>query len=293
MEDLSASYAYCKKVTRRASSSFYLSSLFFEPTIRRNLYAVYAFCRIADDIADVSSMGRDRQLNEIELMRRTVRTERYSEGDLLWPAFFDTIKRHNVPKRYLYDLLDGMVFDINGGEIRDIKNLDKYSYRVAGTVGAICAYLLIDKPSRAMLRSAETLGLAMQYTNIIRDVGADAKIGRVYLPHDMLKAEGVGRQDVIEGTGIDGVTRVLTELGANAQRNYSIAEQAVNTLPQEAQRAIRTTLVLYRAILQKIEHKGFNVYNKRIRLTLPEKLIKVLMQYRSERKHVTIQQNEH
>ncbi len=272
---LKESFRYCRSVTRRASSTFYLASHLFTKEVRRDLYGIYAFCRIADDIADAPGLSVRERQQELDLLAHTLKTERYSEGDKLWPACFDVMRRHNIPKTYFNELLAGVRRDTSPFEIKTLAELDHYSYLVAGTVGAMCAHIL-GQPSKQTLRGALQLGVAMQYTNIVRDVSADAVLERVYLPSTLLRRHGLSRQDVLARRNEAALRRVLAELAERAQQGYAKADQAIGALAPSNQRPVRIALNLYRRILGRIEQKHFSVYNKRIRLSLPLKLMVVI-----------------
>lgn len=269
---LDDSFRYCRSVTRQASSTFYLASRMFAREVRRDLYGVYAFCRIADDIADAPGLSALERQQELDLLAHTLKTERYSEGDELWPAFFDVVRRHNIPKTYFNDLLEGVSSDISPFEIKTIGDLDRYSYLIAGTVGLMCTYIL-GQPDKQTLHGAKQLGIAMQYTNIMRDVSADAAIERVYLPSAVMKQHGLSRQDVMDGRNEEALRGVLADLAQRARLCYDQAEQAIHGLAPGNQRPVRIALNLYRGILNRIEQNHFSVYNKRIRLSLPLKVL--------------------
>ncbi len=269
---LDDSFRYCRRVTRQASSTFYLASRMFARDVRRDLYAVYAFCRIADDIADAPGLSTLERQQELDLLLHTLKTERYSEGDLLWPAFFDVIGRHAIPITYFNELLEGVRADISPFEVKTLADLDRYSYLVAGTVGLMCTHIL-GQPDKQTLQGAKQLGIAMQYTNIMRDVSADAAIERVYLPSVVMKRHGLSRKDVLAGQNEEALRSVLAELAQRAQLCYDQAERAIHDLAPGNQRPVRIALNLYRGILNRIEQNHFSVYNKRIRLSLPLKLM--------------------
>lgn len=269
--DSRASYRYCAKVTRKSSSSFYLASRYFDTETRKHLYAIYAFCRTADDIADAPGLERNVRLDEIGVLEHTLKTERYEADDLLWPAFFESVKKYNIPKKYFNELLEGMRFDIDGGAIKSLADLERYSYLVAGTVGGMCAHL-VTKPSVSTIEAAIDLGIAMQITNILRDVSADALISRIYLPEDMMRQYGLKESDIRQGRFTEGSAALMAELAAIAQQKYERAEIVVRRLPKNNRRPILVALGLYREILKRIEQREFRVYNTRVRLNILQKL---------------------
>lgn len=272
---LDESFRYCRDITRQASSTFFLASRLFPKSVRRDLYALYAFCRVADDIADAPGLDVATRRQELSLLTHTLKTERYSEGDRLWPAFFDVVQRHGIAKQCFFDLLKGVGQDITPFTIRSIADLDEYSYLVAGTVGIMCAHVL-GKPTAKVLNGAKELGIAMQYTNIMRDVSADASIGRVYLPSALMAKHGLSKANIIGATNHEALAAVLAELAKIANEKYTTAYKSIDLLEPSNRRAVRIARNLYGGILRSIEQNDYKVYNTRIRLSFLRKLMVVI-----------------
>ncbi len=274
--ELDESFRYCRSITRQASSTFYLASRLFPQDVRRDLYALYAFCRVVDDIADAPGLDDSTRAQELDLLGHTLKTERYSEGDKLWPAFFEVVRRHTITKQCFFDLLKGVRRDIAPFKVRNTADLDEYSYLVAGTVGIMCAHVL-GKPTAKTLNGAKELGIAMQYTNIMRDVSADASIGRVYLPLELMTKHGLSTEDVLATKKPAALAAVLAELAKIANEKYATAYKAIDFLEPSNRRAVKVACNLYSGILQRIEQKDYKVYNTRIRLSFARKLMVVII----------------
>ena len=273
VQNIKQSYRYCRSVTKHASSTFYLASFLCSKDVRQDLYAVYAFCRIADDLADAPGLDDDRRRRELDLLSRTLRTKRYTEDDMLWPAFFDTIERRGIPLHYFDEILKGVMSDIDPHTPKNIQELEHYSYLVAGVVGIVCVYILSSvSPSKSVLEGAKRLGIAMQITNIMRDVSADLAINRIYLPLSLLKKHGLSMDDIKNTTYDERFVALMAELATLANNHYAAARDTIALLEPSAKRPVIIMLRLYQSILERIEQKRYNVYNTRIRLGALSKL---------------------
>ncbi len=143
MTQMRTSYRACRRITRRASSTFYLASLLFDHDTKRDVWALYAFCRIADDIADSKDLTPQQKRHRLGLMRQAIMTNTASSLEpAIWPAVFSIIKRHKLPKQEMIDVLRGVSSDINFKQPTTWEDLDHYSYLVAGVVGILMARLL-------------------------------------------------------------------------------------------------------------------------------------------------------
>lgn len=272
------SYTYCRQITKRASSNFYLASRLFRRRVRRDIWAIYAFCRRADDIADAAKLSNHYKRQQLDRFFKILTTEQYPPDDLLWPAFFNVIHRYNIPKAYFFDLLKGIQMDIGVVRIKSQAELVNYSYLVAGTVGLMCAYILGFRDLQA-LDGAKKLGLAMQVTNILRDIYPDRLQNRVYLPADLLKSHGLSANDLISVDVFKqpGFNLLVADLADLAFDYYHESEPAIKFLDPANQKPVRVALNLYRAMLNKLAHDNDNGYNKRVRLNLLAKLFIVLI----------------
>ncbi len=272
---------YCQNKAAASGSSFYYSFLFLPAARRRAIIALYAFCREVDDsVDDCSDPGiAQRKLDwwraEIEACfaaRPTHPVTRALQG---------VLEHYNLPAEYFHEVIDGMAMDLHQQRYANFSELALYCHRVAGVVGLMSAEIFGYRDRRT-LKYAETLGTAMQLTNIIRDVREDAERGRVYLPGDELAAHGLDADNLIHaGERLRGV---LAEQARRARDYYA---RALACLPEEDRYAQRSGLIMaaiYQALLDEIEADGFNVMQHRLRLTPLRKFWIAWMSARRERR---------
>ncbi len=268
-------HAYCQERAAASGSSFYYSFVFLPPETRRAITAFYALCRELDDVVDEC---HERQVAEAKLDWWRTEIARFAAGAPEHPAtraLADTPQGRAIPAALLLEIVDGMAMDLDHVRYPDFKALHLYCYRVAGVVGEIAAAIfggVRDEHDRAIRRYAHELGLAFQLTNIIRDVGEDARRGRIYLPQDELARFGVAESDLLAG-------RDSPEFRALMQFQYERAiahyDNAFAALPVAAKRAQRPGLVMaaiYRTLLDEIHRDGFPVLRARVSLTPLRKL---------------------
>ncbi len=262
---------YCQDKAAKSGSSFYYSFLFLPPEKRRAITALYAFCREVDDIADEC---HDIVVASTKLAWWEAEIRRAFEGGPQHPvtqALQDGIKRYDLPMELFIEIIDGMRMDL--GEVRygDFKSLQLYCYRVASVVGQLSASIF-GYSDRKTLKYANDLGMAFQLTNIIRDVGEDARRDRIYLPQDELRQFGVSEDDILNGRQTEEFTRLMAFQEQRAQSYY---DSALAALPQADRKSQLTGLIMsaiYRCLLDEIKRDNFQVLNQRISLTPIRKL---------------------
>lgn len=262
---------YCQQKTAKSGSSFYYSFLFLSPERRRAITALYAFCREVDDTVD--------ECTDVELARTKLNWWRKEINAMLQgnPGHPVTLalQPHLLPYRlegkYLQAIIDGMEMDLNQTRYLDFPGLQRYCWHVASVVGFLSAGIFgAARPET--LQYAEKLGLAFQLTNIIRDVGEDARIGRIYLPVNELQRFNVTAADLLNARHGENFQNLMR---FQAQRAHAIYEEAFALLPMEDRRAQRPGLIMaaiYRALLREIEKDGFHVLSQKISLTPIRKL---------------------
>ncbi|HQT31956.1 MAG TPA: presqualene diphosphate synthase HpnD [Thiobacillus sp.] len=268
-------HQYCQERAAASGSSFYYSFVFLPADTRRAITAFYALCRELDDVVDEY---RERSIAETKLNWWRKEIERFSAGTPEHPttrALFDTPQGSKTSPSLLLEIVDGMAMDLDDRRYPDFKSLHLYCYRVAGVVGEIAAALFDGgrgDDDRAVRRYAHELGLAFQLTNIIRDVGEDARRGRIYLPQDELARFGVSEADLFN-------SRDTPAFQALMQFQYERAvfwyESALAALPPSARRSQRPGLAMaaiYRTLLDEIQRDHFPVLRARVSLTPLRKL---------------------
>jgi len=268
-------HQYCQERAAASGSSFYYSFVFLPTDTRRAITAFYALCRELDDVVDEC---HEPQLAAAKLAWWRAEIGRLAGGEPGHPttrALFDTPQGRAIPPALLLEIVDGMAMDLDYPRYPDFKSLHLYCYRVAGVVGEVAASIFDGARSehdRDVRRYAHELGLAFQLTNIIRDVGEDARRGRIYLPQDELARFGVAEADLLNGRSTPGFQALMQFQYERAISHY---ESALAALPARARRAQRPGLVMasiYHTLLDEIRHAGFPVLRARVSLTPLRKL---------------------
>jgi phytoene synthase len=264
-------YAQCARVTRQSGSSFASAFWMLPRAKRRAVHAIYAFCRLADDIADDPAVGGDRARL---LARWRAELESACRGKSAHPvgiALADAIQRFQLPEREFADLLRGVESDLRDETMETWEDLERYCYRVASTVGLLVVRVLGYRNPRA-LEYARSLGIAVQLTNVLRDVGEDAAAGRIYLAREDLKRLGVEAGDLRALRMTPEVGRLLEFYAARARSYY---ERAAHALPDEDRRALRPAEAMgriYRALLEELQRRDFPCLGKSLRLSRRRRL---------------------
>lgn len=274
-DDLAGCYHACGEITRTHSKTFYLSSQFLSSAQRRAVWAVYAFCRTADDVVDRIAPARER-LDALDAWERNlIGAYDGNPAGPVFVAFADAARRFGIPIQPALDLLRGARMDVTIRRYETYADLQTYCYLVASTVGLLVMPILGTVSPHAV-RYGVALGRAMQMTNILRDVGEDARMGRVYLPAEDLRRFGCAESAVLAGA-VDGAFVELMRFQiARVREMYREAEPGVAMLAPRSQYTVRLALSLYRGILERIEANRYDVFNRRAYVPLRAKLLTAL-----------------
>jgi phytoene synthase len=257
---------YCQQKAAASGSSFYYSFLFLPPERRRAITALYAFCREVDDVVDESL---ELQVAAAKLAWWRSEVANYAGGNAQHPvtkAMSPFREAYSIDAGKLNEIIDGMEMDLRQTRYLDWPALEIYCHRVAGVVGLLAAAIFGYRDART-LEYARSLGIAFQLTNIIRDVGEDARKNRVYLPVEDLQRFGVPAADILNAHQTPAF-RSLMEFEAERARGYY--RKAFDALPSADRRTQRPGLIMaaiYRALLEEIEREGFRVLTQRTSLT--------------------------
>ncbi|MBC3929842.1 presqualene diphosphate synthase HpnD [Undibacterium sp. CY21W] len=262
---------YCQQKAAESGSSFYYSFLFLPAERRRAITALYAFCREVDDVVDESTddmVARSKLTwwrKEIQAMLANAPTHPVTR------ALLPHLTTYQLEGAHLMAVIDGMEMDLNQTRYLDFPALQKYCWHVAGVVGILSASIFgISNPQTKVF--AEKLGLAFQMTNIIRDVGEDARKGRIYIPVNELQQFKVTAADILNARHSPEFEALMQFQYERAQKLY---DEALAILPPEDRRAQRTGLIMaaiYRTLLSEIQRDSFHVLSQRISLTPIRKL---------------------
>jgi phytoene synthase len=259
--DFDADLAACRELIRHGSRSFFTASKLLPPDVREPAYALYAFCRLSDDAVDEAGARRDAVQ---ELRRRLDRVyEGHPDPIAADRAFARVAERTALPKALPEALLEGLEWDIEGRRYRTLDDLNAYGARVAGAVGAMMTVLMGVREEAVLARACD-LGCAMQLTNIARDVGEDARNGRVYLPLDWLADEGIDAEDFLADPRWDGrIGRIVERLLAAADALYGRSAYGIAGLPVGCRPAIHAARLIYREIGEVIRRSGHDSVSRR------------------------------
>ncbi|MFB9240444.1 presqualene diphosphate synthase HpnD [Massilia antarctica] len=262
---------YCHQKTVQSGSSFYYSFLFLPPERRRAITALYAFCREVDDTVDECT---DQSIARIKLAWWRSELSAMYAGAPTHPvtqALQPHLTVYNLQEQHMQAIVDGMEMDLDQTRYLDFRAMKRYCWHVASVVGILSASIFgVTNPKT--LEYAEQLGLAFQLTNIIRDVGEDARKGRIYLPVNELQQFGVTAADLLNARHSDKFENLMRFQTERAQKVY---DEAFALLPKEDRRAQRPGLMMaaiYRTVLDEIERDNFHVLTQRISLTPLRKL---------------------
>jgi 15-cis-phytoene synthase len=257
---------YCQDKAAKSGSSFYYAFLFLPPERRQAITALYAFCREVDDVVDECT---DTSIARIKLAWWRTQIDAMYQGKAEHPvtlALTPHLKPFDITQPRLLAIIDGMEMDLDQTRYLDWPALEKYCWHVAGVVGELSAGIFGYRDPET-LQYASKLGIAFQLTNIIRDVGDDARRGRIYLPISDLQKFEVRASDILNGQYSDSFAALMAFEGQRARQMYF---EAIERLPAEDQRAQRPGLMMaaiYHSLLTEIEHEKWQVLDQRISLT--------------------------
>jgi len=257
---------FVSRLTRRSGSNFFYAFLCLPRRQREAIYAVYAFCRIVDDAVD---LGRDREEQRRELQRWRKEIARVYGGAPEHPAaqrLQEAIRSFLIPRETLLEIIAGVEMDLERATYETFDDLYPYCYRVASAVG-LCCIEIFGYTDRQAREYAVNLGIALQLTNILRDVQADARAGRIYVPQEDLRRFGVTAEDLVAGRYTPGFVELMTSEAARAHGYY---ERAWAALPAADARRLFAAEIMgrtYFALLRAMEARRFQVFGERV--TLP------------------------
>jgi len=255
---------------RAGSKSFSAAALLLPPQLREDAYALYAFCRLSDDMVDVDG-GTEHAI--ADLTRRLHLAYAGTPADsAVDRAFADVVRRTHMPRALPEALIDGLAWDVKGVVCESLSDVYAYGARVAGSVGAMMAVLMDVRDPHLAARACD-LGVAMQLTNIARDVGEDARNGRIYLPRQWLRASGLDIEAwLADPVPCAAITDAVARLLGHADDLYARADAGIRRLPVRCRPGIFAARRLYAAIGGKVARRGFDSVTSRARVGAAGKL---------------------
>ena len=259
---MGAAFKYAKSQTAYYSKSFYLSSQLLPKTKKWDTFALYSFCRYADNIVDNPRGRADAELfEEVAAVSRELQIafrRGESEHPVLKP-FIETAVRRNIPMQYSLDLLDGVKMDLLKNRYDTFADLYEFAYRVAGVVGLMMSHVLGFKDKIALIY-AEKLGIAMQLTNILRDMQEDKNMNRIYIPLQEMKEFAIDEDDIMAERFGHNMLKFMKFQVHRAHRYFEEAQPGIALLDVDARFAITSAAKIYRGILHQIERNGYNPF---------------------------------
>lgn len=279
---LERAYARCEDIIAEHGKTFNLATRLLPPATRRAIRALYAFCRIADNIVDSSQEALDVREARLAAWRQKSVTMSPPHDDLVALAWADTRLRYNIPHTYCEQLIDGVAHDLHQQRYESFDDLAIYAYGVASTVGLMMLRIIgtgQGYTEEEAMPYAIKMGLALQITNILRDVGEDRQAGRVYLPVNELQAWGICDEDLVEGVTGAGAgpakERWHDFMRFQVERNRALYREAwpcIHMFDRDGRFCVAAMCSLYRAILDDIETHDYDVLNRRAHVSTRSKL---------------------
>lgn len=266
-------FHYSQQVARSSGSNFYFSFFFLPKEKRQGILAVYAFSRLVDDAVDEAPNEESaRQAAQVWRQRLQACYDLKSEDNHpLVPELREIIRRFSIPQEYFSSLLDGVEMDLVKKRYETFEELEKYCYHVASSIGLLCNQLF-GYPTEDAKKYAILLGKALQLTNIIRDVGIDAKKNRIYLPKEELQRFGVAEEEILKGQPSTHFFKLMNFQAERAEDYFQKSYQALDFLKRKRLIPAEVMGSFYHAILKKLQKKNFPVFDTKVGLSGFKKL---------------------
>jgi phytoene synthase len=262
------SYRYCVRVARSRAKNFYYSFILLSAQQRKAMCAIYAFMRYCDDLSDEPGATR------VPMERWRAELEDALEGRFsdhpVWPAFHHTVRRFGIPHDYFRRMIDGVSSDLEPHRFETFDELYQYCYQVASVVGLTIIHIF-GFDTRSALPLAEKCGIAFQLTNILRDVREDAELGRIYFPMEDLRRFGVSEEDLRSGKKTESFLKLMHFEAGRARAYYDESAPLLDLIHPRSRSSLWALISIYSRLLERIEAANYDVFTRRVRLSLFEK----------------------
>ena len=292
--ELETAYRYCERVTKLHAKSFYFAAKFLPKHKQKAVYPIYAFCRHVDDEVDEIGAGNEVDaISAVEKWRKKLKKvfedkEQAAEGkienkvqnpetenqNLVLTAWKDLLKTYKIPQNLPLELMQGVLQDTHTKRYETFDELYVYCYRVASTVGLMSSEILGYSEKRA-LEYAEAMGIAMQLTNILRDVKEDAAMNRIYLPQEDLRKFGVSEKQIFSGKFDGNFVEMMKFQIRRARDYYAKGEKGIALLEKDSRFTVLLASRIYAKILDEIEKQNYNVFTKRAHTSKRQKIFAI------------------
>jgi 15-cis-phytoene synthase len=262
------SYRYCVKVARTRAKNFYYAFVLLSRQQRKAMCAIYAFMRYCDDLSDEPGASRPA----VEAWRAGLEDALQGRfGDHpVWPAFHHTVRRFGIPHEYFRQMIDGIASDLEPRRIETFYELYSYCYQVASVVGLTIIHIF-GFDTRSAIPLAEKCGVAFQLTNILRDIREDADCGRIYIPAEDLRRFGVAEEDLRAGRRDEAFVKLMRFEAARARAYYQESAPLLDLVHPRSRSSLSALIAIYSRLLERIEGTNYDVFTRRVRLSLFEK----------------------
>lgn len=270
---LDAAYDLCRRITKAEAKNFYYAFRTLPTVKRRAIYAAYAFCRLCDDISD-EDLSREERLEGFHGVRESLAQARQRGFDEpVFAALGDAATRFGIPWEHFDEIVTGVEMDLDITRYETFEDLREYCHKVASVVGLVSIRIFGHDEHPEVETYAIDLGLAMQLTNILRDIKEDAGRDRVYIPQDELRSFGVSESDLTNGV-VNGPFRELMRFQVGRAREFFESGRKLIPLLEPDARACTAVLIgVYGSVLNRIEAADYDVFSKRVSLSTGEKLV--------------------
>jgi len=299
LAEIKQAYEYCRKITKTHAKSFYFAAKFLPKHKQKVVYPIYAFCRhIDDEIDEIGERSESEAIRTVENWKQKL--EKVYEGreelertreapkretinqNLVLTAWKDLLKVYKIPPNLPLELMQGVLMDTQINRYETFDELYVYCYRVASTVGLMSSEILGYSDKKA-LKYAEAMGVAMQLTNILRDVKQDLAMNRIYLPQEDLQTFGVTEKQLFDNEINGNFVDLMRFQIARARDFYQIGENGISLLEQDSRFTVLLASRIYSRILDEIEGHNYDIFSRRASTTLTQKIISLPKIWRAAR----------
>ena len=272
-DDIDQAYIHCQRIAKSQAKNFYYAFRTLPSERRRAIYAVYAFCRYCDDVAD-DDLPPEEKRRLLAETRDRLHNPRLAADDPVFMALEGAISDFDIPRSYLEDIIRGVEMDLEVSRFETFEDLREYCYLVASAVGLICIEIFGYEDPVAK-EYAVDFGIAMQLTNIIRDIREDAERDRIYIPLEDITRFGYSERELMESRNNENFRSLMDFQATRARMYFDSGERLLPLLSRESRACAGVLHQLYSRILDRIESTGYDVFERRIGLSVSEKLLLV------------------
>ncbi len=272
IEALRESYRYCQNLTRQEAKNFYYGFALLPSSQRHAICAAYAFSRRCDDIVDDKGTVEEKELALSAYRNELAHCLAGQPEGHVFMALADAIQRYHIPEGYFHQIIDGVHMDLTTSRYQTFEDLRYYCYQVASVVGLVTIEICGYRDGEAARQRAIDMGIAMQLTNILRDVKEDAARDRIYLPLDEMSMFHYSEDELLRGEQTEAFYRLMVYQTERAREYFSRGLEILPLLPRRSRACVRRWPNIYAALLDRIEASNYDIFRERMSLSLREKV---------------------